>query len=86
MNNLTAQRSIGERVVDGLIIGAVQAVVLVVILIAATYALGNKQQESLNDIKAATRAEVCVLALPVSDKGRDDAAVTRCLVNAGIEP
>lgn len=75
-----------DAIIDGLIIGACQAVVLVLILLAVTYALGNQQQESLNDIKAATRAEVCVLTLPVTDKGRDQEAVNACLLENGIEP
>lgn len=73
--------------IDGAIIGVTQAIILIILLIVVTAAAGGGQQAVLTDIRNATRAQVCVLLLPVDDQGRDEALTnSRCLVPNGIEP
>jgi hypothetical protein len=72
-----------ERLVDGLIIGACQAVVLVLILLALTAALGNSQATAVQYQKATA----CVLAIPADPQtGRDPALVALCFQNEGLQP
>ena len=72
-----------ERVVDGLIIGACQAVVLIFLLLAVTAALGNSQAEGVKYQKATA----CELAIPSDpNTGRDPALVAVCFTNEGLSP
>lgn len=72
-----------EAVLDGLIIGAVQAVVLVLLLLAVTAALGNSQAEGVRYQKAVA----CELAIPSDpETGRDPSAVALCFQTEGLQP
>jgi hypothetical protein len=72
-----------ERVVDGLIIGAVQAVVLILLLLALTAALGNSQAEGVKYQKAVA----CELSIPADPvHGRDPELVALCFTSEGILP
>jgi hypothetical protein len=72
---------------NAVIIGLTQAVILVLLLVLASMLLGNQQQRTLVDIKAATRAQVCVLTLPVTSEGRDEGQTNAvCLIPNGIPP
>lgn len=74
-------------IIDGMIIGVTQAIILILLLVLVSAALGNSQEQLLSDIRNATRAQVCVLLLPVNDQGRDEAQTnSRCLVPNGIPP
>src|SRR5262245_51386334 len=76
-----------DRIADGAIQGAAMGLVFVLLLVILAMMLGGQQQSTLTEIRNATRAEVCVLILPVSTQGRDEAAVNRrCLIPNGIAP
>jgi hypothetical protein len=76
-----------HRIWSSIIQGVVTGITLVVLLLVLTLLSGNTQQKTLNDIKAATRAQACVLTLPVEASGRSEGAVnSRCLVPNGIPP
>lgn len=77
----------GSVIRDGIIIGLTQAIILVLILFGVTIVAGNQQQHTLTDIRNATRAQVCVLLLPVGPTGRSEGQTnSRCLVPNGIAP
>jgi hypothetical protein len=67
---------------NGLIIGFTQAVVFIVLLLILTFALGNQQQVATQY----QRAIACELAVPVTNTGRDPAAVEKCFTDAGVLP
>jgi hypothetical protein len=69
-----------ESLVDGVIIGATQAVVLVLILVSLTFALGNQQAQQ-EHYQAAT---ACELAIPVTSHGRDPKLVEKCFSDQGL--
>lgn len=72
---------------DGIIIGTTQAVILLLLLFVLTLATGQQQQKTLSDIRNATRAQVCVLLLPVTEEGRNEGKTnSRCLIPNGIPP
>jgi len=77
--------SFREAVLDGLVIGAVQAVVLVLILIGVTFALGNKQQKANEESVRYQSAIACELAVPSDPKtGRDPDKVAQCFLVQGL--
>lgn len=75
--------SIPQSIKDGVIIGFTQAVVLILLLMALTFALGNQQAVSAQY----QRAIACELGLPSDpDTGRDPVLVDKCFTDAGLEP
>lgn len=62
----------------------VTAFAFTVFLIAASLALGSRSttQDTLN----ANLAQACVLALPVTDEGRDPELVEECFTQYDLEP
>lgn len=66
----------------------ITALVIVVITIAGiTLFFGEQSQQerdTLQEIRNATLAEVCVLALPVRPEGRSENAVEGCLRQHGL--
>jgi hypothetical protein len=76
-----------DRIINGIVIGSSAAVVLVLAVLMLSLVFGNQQQQALDDIRNSTRAEVCVLLLPVGDHGRSEAQTnSRCLIPNGIAP
>ena len=73
-------RRVGDRALDALVF----VVVFVVVIIAYSRLAPSAEQNALNNIEGAARAQVCVLALPVTDDGRDPADVQRCLTENGL--
>jgi len=72
---------------DSVIQGAVAGLTILVLAVGINVIAGNQQQDALNDIKASARAQVCVLVLPVTDQGRDEAETNSiCLIPNGIAP
>jgi hypothetical protein len=76
---------------EGVVVGGTQAIVFVGLLLALTLLLGNilgnTQQKLLTQIAQASRAQVCVAALPLTADGRSEAAVNaRCMIPNGIAP
>jgi hypothetical protein len=69
--------------VDGLIVGATQAVVLILLLVVLTFAFGNQQQVAAQY----QRAIACELSIPSDPHtGRDPGDVAKCFIDAGLEP
>jgi hypothetical protein len=62
----------------------VTALITLGLLFALAAVFGDDDNRLLSDIRDASRAEICVLALPVSDDGRNEAAVKRCLEENGL--
>lgn len=75
---------------DLIVFPAIKAVVwlLLIVVVAIAFDKYYEGQEAsrLDDINKGTQATVCVLALPVSEVGRDPAAVDACLIENGLEP
>jgi hypothetical protein len=68
--------------------GVIQAIAIIGLLIVVSYGLGEPQRERdaareqaalLAQIQGIGRAQVCVLALPISENGRKPADVAACL-------
>lgn len=57
----------------------VSAVLVVVFIALAFGARGREEAKTLDLLRRATQAEICVLALPVRDDGRNHEAVRSCL-------
>jgi len=70
-----------DAIINGLIIGVVQAVVLILLLLAVTAALGNQQTVGAKY----QQATACELAIPSDpQKGRDPVLVAQCFLNLGL--
>lgn len=63
---------------------AVTALMFTLFLIAASLALGSRS--TTQDTLHANLAQACVLALPVTDDGRDPRDVEECFTQYGLEP
>ena len=78
-----AKRSTFSALKSGLIVGFTQAVILLVMLLALTFALGNASAEAVKVQKAIA----CELALPASaEGGRSEPLVVKCFVDQGLTP
>jgi negative regulator of sigma E activity len=64
----------------------VTAVVIIGLLTWAFAGQTAEEREVLDGIRAGTLAQACILALPISETGRDPADVTACLRRYGLEP
>ena len=64
----------------------VTALAFVLMLWGLATALGNREADVLEDVRDAARAQVCVLALPVTEHGRRIPAVNECLRANGLPP
>lgn len=62
------------------------AFAFILLLLVAASIFPNSEEVVLEDIREATRAQVCVLALPVDENGRDPEAVDRCLTENNLPP
>jgi hypothetical protein len=71
-----------DILIEGLILGACQAVILVLLLLALTAALGNSQATQVKY----SQATACELAIPATDKGRDPRLVSECFLKVGLAP
>lgn len=70
-----------------MVVVAVVTTGLVVVLLGVVYGEQTRRQtEAADEIRRAGLAQVCVLALPIDDSGRDQASVDACLRKYGIEP
>lgn len=79
-------RTIREDWRGALLQGSVTATAFILLLIIASFLLPNAQENLLTDVRDGVRAQVCVLALPVDENGRDFEDVNECLAIAGMEP
>ena len=61
-------------------------IVIIAQLVIASAIVGDREQEALDEINAGTRATACILALPISEDGRDETAVKACLRAHGLVP
>lgn len=72
---------------DAVLIGTVNALVLILVVVIFTAISGNQQQHALEQIRDGVQAQVCVAVLPLGEAGRDEAMTnTRCLIPYGFEP
>lgn len=61
---------------------AVYGIVISIILVLLTFALGNQQSVAVKYQKAVA----CELAVPIGPDGRDPALVAECFTNEGLIP
>lgn len=71
-------KTLGFDVVRAIVYG----LIIIMMLIAATFLLGNQEQLQGKYLKAVA----CVLAAPVTDEGRSNEEVRRCFENEELEP
>lgn len=80
-------RTLINRMADYALQGAMFAIMFVLLLVMLTILTGNQQARLLEQIRDGNRAVVCVLLLPVDDRGRDEGDTNSiCLVPNGIDP
>lgn len=99
MDDLTKSR-ITAKAIDGAILGTTFSIIFISALLIVTILAGNREQETLNDIRDANEQFVagvlCGLAAPTEQEEQPDGTVeTRrperfvnrvCLINLGFEP
>jgi hypothetical protein len=67
-------------------VALVTSVVIILLLTVAFSGQSRQEQEAIDEIRRGTLANVCVLSLPVTDRGRDAGQVRDCLERYGLEP
>jgi len=76
-----------SRIADNVIIGVTMGITVILVVILASIALGNQQQNTLNAIRDVGRAQACVTALAIGPNGRDEGTVNGlCFIPNGVEP
>lgn len=66
---------------DGIVQGLTQGIILMVLLVGATFLFGNQQQVAVNYAKA----QACELAVPITSEGRDPGLVAKCFTDVGLQ-
>lgn len=69
-----------------LAVAVVTSVVIIVLLSLAFSGQSRQEQQTVDEIRRAGLAQVCVLALPVDEDGRKQAQVDECLRRYGLVP
>lgn len=67
-------------------VALVTSLVIILLLSVAFSGQSRQEQEAIDEIRRGTLANVCVLALPVTDTGRNEQQVTDCLERYGLRP
>jgi hypothetical protein len=62
----------------------VAAIIVITFIALAFSAQGRQEREAVDELRRATLAQVCVLALPVREDGRSQKAVQECLIRYGL--
>lgn len=69
-----------------LLVAVVTAVVIIGVLAFAFGDQTQQEQATADETRRGVLAQVCVLALPIDEGGRDQIRVEACLARYGLEP